>query len=431
MSFGDSGGQSLGSGKNGYFAQSVGEESFGHPPIVAAGPMILKVDTTITGFTASDSIRINFATGTYNFTIDWGDESTEVITTSSVKTHTYTTGGIYEIKINTDEGTFSGGLTFNGTSNDEPKYLEIKQWGTDCTWTTFSQAFYNCINIEHTAIDSPTTSGLTTMYRAFRGCHSITNLPLFDVSSVTNWETAFFDCQLLLSIPDYVASPTTLESFANSCYSLVSMPSSSGFDTSLCTSFRSFMRNCNVITTCPAYDFSAASDLFNAFGRCFLLTTFDGTITLKSSGSVQIDSIFDNCHSIESIPIVSLPTGVTDFNGITNGCFVLSTLPAWDTSNVTNFNNAFSYTNLDSFDFSTFDFSAMTSGSACFTNLTLTTAVYDQILIDLDANNVETNVTFGAGGSVYTKAVSAADTARTALLNRSPVWVISDGGPTA
>jgi hypothetical protein len=397
------------------------------------GPMILQVDTenTNNGSTDAHSIKLIFQTGTYNCDIDWGDGSSSTITTGATITHDYGVGneGNYDIKINTNGGTFLGGIRSGGTSSDELKFIEIKQWGTDCTWTSMRQAFYNFSNMEITATDEPTTSGLTTMYRAFRGCSSITNVPLFDVSLVTNWEQIFYDCSSLLSIPDYVSSPTNLSDFAQGCSVLTKLPAASGFDTSACTKFLKFTRLCSMLTTMPAYDFSAGTTFQSAFNACLLLTTFEGAVTLKTSGSIDVYAMFDSCQSLVNIPVTSLPSGVTSLAQFVNGCSSVITLPAWDTSNITQFYYAFANSGLGNFDFSTFDFSALDDGRSCFLNVTLTTAIYDQLLIDLDTDNPNSSVTFHGGNSLYTKAPSAAATARASLVSKS--WVISDGGPTA
>ncbi len=61
----------------------------------------------------------------YNYTVDWGDESKSTGQTDDA-THTYKVGGIYKIKIS---GDFYG-TGFAGSGSSKSKITEINQWGT-------------------------------------------------------------------------------------------------------------------------------------------------------------------------------------------------------------------------------------------------------------------------------------------------------------
>ena len=69
------------------------------------------------------------STGTYGFTVDWGDGNVSYIDaydgTYVNNSHDYGTQGTYEIKIN---GTLTG-WAFGG-GGDALKFIEISQWGT-------------------------------------------------------------------------------------------------------------------------------------------------------------------------------------------------------------------------------------------------------------------------------------------------------------
>ena len=72
------------------------------------GPLVLKIDTTNTegGSTASDTFKLALQNvGTYNFDIDWGDDTTSTITAynDANLTHTYSTGGEYIVKVNIND----------------------------------------------------------------------------------------------------------------------------------------------------------------------------------------------------------------------------------------------------------------------------------------------------------------------------------------
>tara|TARA_R110000803_G_scaffold69626_1_gene132059 strand:+ start:376 stop:642 length:267 start_codon:yes stop_codon:yes gene_type:complete len=80
--------------------------------------------------------------------------------------------------------------------------------------------------------------------------------------------------------------------------------------------------------------------------------------------------------------------------------------------------------------FPALDFRAMTNGLSCFSGTNIGTTSYDAILVATETNNSNSGVNFHGGNALYTKATSAAATARAALI-ADHTWVITDGGPTA
>ena len=82
---------------------------------------------TSVGSSNSSQVRLPLeATGTYDFKVDWGDESNNTVTiwNHANVTHTYTTEGVYTINIT---GIIVGWRFNNG--EDRLKILEIQQWG--------------------------------------------------------------------------------------------------------------------------------------------------------------------------------------------------------------------------------------------------------------------------------------------------------------
>ena len=74
---------------------------------------------------------------------------------------------------------------------------------------------------------------------------------------------------------------------------------------------------------------------------------------------------------------------------------------------------------------STMKLESMTDGSLIMSATTATTASYSQLLVNMNANNTNTGVTFFGGSSKYN---TTGETARNALTSRVPPWVITDGG---
>ena len=87
-------------------------------------------DTAMTspGYSASNQVHLPLVRdGTYNFSVQWGDESNDLITSwnQTATTHAYASAGNYTITMN---GTMIGWCFNNG--GDRLKLLDIKQWGS-------------------------------------------------------------------------------------------------------------------------------------------------------------------------------------------------------------------------------------------------------------------------------------------------------------
>ena len=138
--------------------------------------------------TPSDAFTFNLRSvaGYSNYDIDWGDGSAiETGVTDAIKSHTYGTAGLYEIKI-------TGQIYLRqNSSTDADCYTEFKQWGTATTITGVREFFYNCQNMTYTATDAPNFdlsivagNAYDGPYRLFANCYNITSLDL------SNWDTS-------------------------------------------------------------------------------------------------------------------------------------------------------------------------------------------------------------------------------------------------
>lgn len=127
--------------------------------------------------------------GSYNATVNWGDGSSDTITSYNQQevTHTYSNAGQYEISI---EGTLQG-WQFNN-AGDRLKMLDVKQWGVLDLST--SAAFYGCTNLDASATDAPTVS-TTSFDSMFRNCTNFNGaIGNWEVSSVVSLQLTFFNC---------------------------------------------------------------------------------------------------------------------------------------------------------------------------------------------------------------------------------------------
>lgn len=136
--------------------------------------------------------------GTVNYDVDWGDGSTDTGVTSLQKDHTYSSAGVYTIKITPAEG------------------------------STFRPEQYGAPNFQTnlTKVDGTGGSQLgTNVTKWLRGHASLTSFGVVDVSSVTNFQAVWRDCTGLTSFPALnYTSATNLNSAWLGCTSLATYP---------------------------------------------------------------------------------------------------------------------------------------------------------------------------------------------------------------
>jgi surface protein len=131
-------------------------------------------------------------TGSYNFTVSWGDGTSSNITAwnQAETLHTYSVAGIYTIKIT---GTCIG-WQFNNTL-DRLKILTVTTWGNLKLGTTQGSYFWGCANLNLSGVtDILDLAGVTTLQGTFASCTALTTINRineWNTSSVTNMSTTF------------------------------------------------------------------------------------------------------------------------------------------------------------------------------------------------------------------------------------------------
>lgn len=175
------------------------------------------VNTSIAGTSGVGKFQLpltSFNSGSLNAIVDWGDGTTDSITTAgqAEALHTYPSPGAYTIRIT---GVLSGWRFNNG--GDRLKMLDISSWGSLHLGNT--NAFFGCNNMTCSAVDAPTIitdilsgtfvqcfnfngaignwnlSGVTRMFQIFQECF-LFNQPLgnWNMSSVIRTESMFRSC---------------------------------------------------------------------------------------------------------------------------------------------------------------------------------------------------------------------------------------------
>lgn len=402
-----------------------------------------KTDNLSTGSSTSTQVKLPLTSaGNYDFLVDWGDDSTDMITAwdQTEVTHTYSSAGTYTIKIT---GTITG-WSFNNTG-DRLKIIGVSNWGTLNPGNIPGQ-FYGTSNMVVTATNHMGLGGVTNMASMFR--NSAFNQPIntWDVSAVGGFLSMFegSDFNQPIGSWDITNAPTLTNMFAITDFD----QDISGWNTSGVTNMSTMFFNTPFNQSIDAWDVTSVqlmNDMFHLssynkalnswvpssvtnFSSMFRQSVFNqpiGAWTLNSTGPVNMFTMFRDCPFNQAI-------NAWDVSAVTNMTFMffLNTafdqdLSGWDVSSVTVMGSMFrGATGFDQ-DLGAWDIVALTDATGMFQDHALSTANYDALLIGWEANTHNTGVTFHAGTSTYS--AGAAATARADLV--TDTWAITDGGP--
>jgi surface protein len=139
--------------------------------------MILEFDTSLGNLT----IELPLA-GTVNVLVDWGDSTSDSYTTTGTKTHTYASGGVYQVAI-------TGALTGFGGFVTRPELTKCLSFGS-LKLTSLAQAFRTCANL--TVVPDTLPPSVTSLSGVFTGCTSFNqNISGWDTTNVTNMQAMF------------------------------------------------------------------------------------------------------------------------------------------------------------------------------------------------------------------------------------------------
>lgn len=161
------------------------------PSVAATTDFISTWDTRNVTTDSSGAKQIKLplvSSGTYNFSVNWGDATTTTVTSYDdlAATHTYAVAGTYTLTIT---GTING-FAFSD-AGDKAKLLDVSQWGSLVLGDT-EGFFQGAVNFNSTATDAPDLSETTSLAYAFTGATSF-NGPIgnWDVSGVTSLASTF------------------------------------------------------------------------------------------------------------------------------------------------------------------------------------------------------------------------------------------------
>jgi surface protein len=388
---------------------------------------ISRWDTTLTsvGSSATDQIALPLESGgTYDFTVNWGDGTNDTITSwnQAETNHTYSSGGIYTLKIN---GTIIG-WRFNN-EGDRLKLLEIEEWGV-LRLGNGDSYFYGCLNLNISASDILNLTGTSILTRAFRGCSSIDEIKSiedWDTSKVTNMREMFFNVSAFnQDIGSWNVSSVT-DMTGMFYYASAFNQDIGTWDVSSVTCINSMFGGASSFNQdIGSWNVSSVTDMVGMFFGASAFNQDIGTWDVSSVTSMIF--MFYNASSFNQDISSWNVSSVTDMARMFSGASAFNQdIGTWDVSSVTLMGNMFSGASAFNQDIGSWDVSSVIDMTDMFSGVTLSTLNYDNLLIGWSLLTLQSGVFFSGGNSQYSSGVAA--TARAYIITTYS-WTITDGG---
>ena len=255
---------------------------------------------------------------------------------------------------------------------DAGRLVEILQWGST-NWTSMEYAFFGCVNLQISAIDTPNLLGVQSMSHMFAQCtnlNSPNNINLWNTSSVTNMSGLFdhanaFNQDIGLWSTDAVTNMDFMFSMAGAFNQPIGNWNTANV-TTMSYMFAGSQFNQNI----GEWNTGAVTNMESMFGAA---QSFNQNISSwNTSNLTNMSGMFINAHMFNQ-PIGSWNTSsVTDMSYLF--CFAYAfnqPLDTWNTSEVTNMNATFRGANLFNQDITTWNTSAVTNMGEMFYNANL------------------------------------------------------------
>ena len=157
-------------------------------------PMIIVVDTTKAGSASNTFVLPIIKATSETVKIYWGD-GTNSVGANGDNTHVYAASGVYTVKI---ESRLFGGIYFNNLG-DKAKITKIANYGQGVSRLNIG-SFYGCSSLLSIDIGNIVSNGADATNQ-YKGCTSLTTVPLLNLSSVTSALAMFYQCTALTTVP--------------------------------------------------------------------------------------------------------------------------------------------------------------------------------------------------------------------------------------
>lgn len=371
--------------------------------------------TTVHGDAITDERTVVLplvAGGTYDLTVDWGDDTTSKVTSygDPDRTHEYAVPGTYVVVL---RGLLEGwhfdftcwvedeGHCLDSTS-DAHKLREIRQWGT-FHFGSPPSSFENCSALVINAADVPDLSPPVTLARAFKGCESLGVTSAFDewdVTHVTDLDEMFRDA-------------TTFEGDL------------SGWNTSSVTDMGGMFQDAYAFNAdLSGWDTGSVVDFSGMFAGAY---AFTGDLSAwDTSSAVNMNFLFYGAGVFNSDLSFWDTSTVTDMSGMFYGATSFNgDISFWDTSHVTNMRSMLRDATAFDRNLGPWDVTALTDATQMLDGSGLSVESYDALLVGWGAQACHDGVPLGAEGLEYS---ATGAPARTVLTNTRG-WMITGDDP--
>lgn len=385
-------------------------------------------DTRITGGTggtnasAENQVKLPLVPdGTYNFTVNWGDGTTDLITSydQAERTHTYDTPGIYQISIRGlikgfsflyYDDSFAGG-------DDHNKLISINQWGTlilntpSVNWAYF-QGCYSLTIVD--APDTPDLSQTTSLGAMFETCPNLT-----EITNFANWDVSNITILAYMFENQWQANTT----FNSDC---------STWDVSNVTWFAGMFNNMQAFNQdLGNWDMSSATNISFMFsGSGFNNGGSPSINNWNLSNNVSLNSTFRSTPFNQPIGNWDVRK-VTDLRGTFRSCSFNQDISGWQLDSWNYAPDTFLACPFN-YDISEWNFSKVINMSRFLNSGSFSTANYDKLLLALAAApTLSFNAYISTGPKYTTDGTGNIETdpaaARQYIIDTWN-WSISDGG---
>ena len=357
-----------------FFSRTTGPATYSRP---ACWPVITDVATEVQFLfcdlgDASCSIRTLFTrtSGSQNIVIDWGDGTTNTVTTifSTNTNHTYTLGsgtpcpslGYTTFKIRVY---FTGtGVSVLNNCNIMPILINnniaspqscavLEAYYGDSTQTTTANfnssgqsagSLGQYKNLQYVKL--PATVSWTSWAAMFYQCSSLIKVVMpTSNSAMTQLSTTFYECFSLLEVtfPSNSTGITTLAQTFQSCTNLRSVT----FPTTMnsCTGMDSCFNNCFNLRSITLPSINSVSAMSSTFSFCEQLEWVKFTSMPTVVGAINMASCFNACSNLQNVyfPATGTAGSIYNFNSTFGSCRQLKSIVLPSNINASTYTNAF------------------------------------------------------------------------------------------
>lgn len=287
--------------------------------------------------TASEFIAVQAAG---NYTVDWGDGTTQNVNSGVKADHQYTyasiSGGpislgykIVVVTITPQSGQNLTAIYLNKRHSTQLSvgttgWLDIAVNAPNATVIDIGGSSENAVSVvEHSMLESAhiRQNALIDMSHVFRGCRSIKSVCLSNVGTVYSTAYMFYGCSSLEAVPLFnTASVSNMAGMFEGCSNLVSAPT---FNTASANNVSYMFWHCVSLQEAPAFNMSSAVVMEGMLGGCVSLKRI---LFSNTSSATNMAVMLYDCRALESIPVFDMSSAI-NVGSMFNNCHSLKFVP--------------------------------------------------------------------------------------------------------